>query len=95
MYRPEGWENPFNETVESVNKKYPNGIAEGCHILLEAGRNEGFEAGADAMLEGLLKSNEPGCEALRTTVTGITGDVPVTAYGKAYKGKWVFIPEEA
>lgn len=59
MWRPkEGCENPFKKTVDDVNRAFPKGIPRGYHILLEAGRNEGFEAGLVAMLEGLRKEGK-------------------------------------
>ena len=42
MYRPEDWENPFDPTTDWRKSKY--GI-----------RYRDFEAGADAILEGLKK----------------------------------------
>lgn len=82
MYRPEGWK-------ETRAKAF---IPENSWIVGDTGI--AYEAGADAMLEGLLKGDESSCDVFKTTVTGIAGDVPLTAYGKAYPGQWVFIPEE-
>lgn len=48
MYRPEGWENPYHESYRGYSlvdgKRLPNVMG---HSI--------FEAGADAMLEGLKK----------------------------------------
>ena len=90
MWRPEKWK-------ETHHREYRN-----AH---EAGRIAGlqmntlidtFEAGADAILEALLESNEPSCEVFETTVTCMDRreSGPVKVYGKPFKGKTVFIPEE-
>ncbi len=55
MWRPDDWENPEKRTIDDVNKSYPGGVPKGYHILQEAGYHEGFEAGADAILEALRK----------------------------------------
>ena len=89
-YRPEGWENPFKKTVEDANKSYPNGIPKGYHVLQEAGRSEGFEAGADAMLEGLKEDYL--CKVDLVGAASTTKEFLAKLLGK--KGYLVFIPEE-
>lgn len=59
-YRPEGWVNPYKISREEVDKRYPNGIPRGYHILFEAGENEGFERGADAILKALHERGKTG-----------------------------------
>ena len=54
-WRPPEWENPHKTTVEDVNKSYPDGIPKGYHILQDAGLNEGYEEGADALLRALYE----------------------------------------
>jgi len=43
--------NTFNTTVDDVNRSYPKGIPKGYHILLEAGRQEGYELAQQDMLK--------------------------------------------
>ena len=71
--RPEGFRNPYPDVSPFTAETRARMLA--------------YEAGAEAMLEGLLKSNEPDCEVYVTSVG-------MKAYGKSYPGKWVFIPEE-
>ena len=83
MYRPKGW-----KTIPLWSR-----LRDGTPIT---STHEAFEAGADAMLEVLLESDEPSCEVYETFVTGMNGKPvgPVRAYGKDFKGKLVFIPDE-
>ena len=73
-YRPEGFKNPYSEKPFSF---------EDCKL------QEAFEAGADAMLEGLRKQGDCSINELVSLmihhVTGLAQN----------DGKWVFIPEEA
>ncbi len=46
MWRPEGWENPYEDIDESVPK---------CRVGIVMGKGIGYEEGADAMLELLFK----------------------------------------
>lgn len=57
-WRPEGWENPCKGAFEKCEKAYPKGIPRGYHILQDVGFEEGFESGADHILEAL---KEKGC----------------------------------
>lgn len=81
MYRPKNWNAIKNQDITGRDN---------IHYCA------GFEAGADAMLEGLRQSNEPDCEVFETTVKGIDGKEsgPIRAYGKPFEGKLVFIPDE-
>ena len=86
MYRPKDWGNPYKPSTGQPPDVYFYG----------ATYRDAFEAGADAMLEGLLNSDEPSCEVFETTVKGITGEEsgPIRAYGEQFPGKLVFIPDE-
>lgn len=75
MYRPEGWKNPHN--VHDVVQYMPQ--PKTARIEREA-----FEAGADAMLEGLKKEGQP--------TDRCNGRVSKALLKK--KGYLVFIPEE-
>ena len=82
MWRPEGW-----KTIPLWSRLYDGKPITSTH--------EAFEAGADAMLTALLESNEPGCEIFKGEMLNWKGEkVPIVAYGKSFKGKWVFIPCE-
>lgn len=78
MHRVEGWKNPFK--------------AEKGNLHPEAEKEANiYEAGADAMLKGLLKST------IKTYINEtdiLTINIPIGNRGKC-KGWLVFIPEEA
>ncbi len=71
MYRSKGWKNPSKPLGNVLNNAMYNS----------------YEAGADAMLEALRRSNEPSCEVF-------SASCGAKAYGKSFKGKLVFIPDE-
>ena len=68
MYRPEGWKNPYHEETGRVPDEHNAEFQD-------------YEAGADAMLEGLKKQN--------VTLPDI-----IHHYTLGKLGKLVFIPEE-
>ena len=79
--RPEGWKNPY----------YSHGNGDSLMSIAESGqeplKHEAYEAGADAMLEGLLNSAEsyhPNSGILKDKLK--KHSFP--------KGRLVFIPEE-
>ena len=75
MYRPEGWENPELEFEKKQEDWRKHGIVASCAFSTPA---NAYEAGADAMLEGLKKDKE---------------SCYVDRYNEP-KGWLVFIPEE-
>lgn len=76
MWRPkEGWENPYSCLPEHMEKEYP--------VLPEY---TAFEAGADAMLEGLKKQAQWHSKDV---------DSPVNVDCQIRNGYLVFIPEES
>lgn len=83
-YRPEGWENPFTEGGRL------------SHLQNAPIKEYGFEAGADAMMEGLKKTGIKG-ESWGETILDSDQNVAyiyrVAPVGS--KGWLVFIPEEA
>ncbi len=72
MYRPKDWKNPHSILPEYMEQEYP--------VLPEW---SAYEAGADAMLEGLKAE---GCRVPRNA--GFHGQ-------RDSDGKWVFIPDQA
>ena len=75
-YRPKDWKNPYTEENSEIA------------IIVESGPmpDEAFEAGADAMLEGLKE------EGIFTYGAGHYPDIEVP---KEVSGYWCFIPDEA
>ncbi|KKK76770.1 hypothetical protein LCGC14_2860290 [marine sediment metagenome] len=76
MYKPEGWKNPFDECVPLD--------------LSDKMARDAYESGADAMLEGLVKSSR------RVDINeygGVNCYFPYLLTIPA-KGYLVFIPEE-
>lgn len=88
-YRPEGWENPYTEEVESIIAQCKKrGIDSSWHgepgACLDA-----YEAGADAMLEGLR------AEGLQINgKTEVIQKEGVPDWFLDSKGTLVFIPED-
>lgn len=79
MYRPEGWENPYSsKPIEELSQ------ADYC--LYE--KDFAFEAGADAMLEGLKGYDN----SIYIAEEGVDGQI--TLPRPLIKGWLVFIPEE-
>jgi len=76
MYRPKDWKNPYKQ---------------GCPIFSEdftdpnTGKNAAYEAGADAMLEGLKKEGP--------VYKGVCGEGPLFTIPSG-TGTLVFIPDE-
>lgn len=92
-YRPEGWENPYKIAAEDVDNSYPNGIPKGYHILYEAGKHDGFEEGADAMLERLRRQGFHFDGAM--IFNGFfKGHGFYTMSNKENTGTYTFIPDE-
>lgn len=52
-WRPPDWKNPAQGMFDKCNQSYPQGIPKGYHIAQDAGFEEGYEAGADAIVEAL------------------------------------------
>ena len=83
-YRPDGWEGDVPLEISPL----------GTRELHKIDRFS-YEAGADAMLEGLRASKEPSCEVYIASVNMLNGKVAhPKAYGQSFPGKMVFIPEE-
>ena len=76
MYRPEGWDNSYNIALEKSGWGEPESY----------GFEEGYEAGADAMLEGLKKHVSAG------HTDGTTKEYTVQNFD-GVAGTFVFIPE--
>lgn len=70
IFRPEGWENPYEPDGYKTDEYLDHGSRD----------KSTFEAGADAMLEGLLSQKHQ--------------DWLATCEGEALAGRWVFIPTD-
>jgi len=84
-WRPDGWENPYSDKWEEIEDS--GGETVNTH--------EAFEAGADAMYEGLMKlDGYVGCsdDGEQSYIFPAFGCPCID--GKWVKGKFVFIPEE-
>ena len=56
-WRPEGWKNPCEGAWKNCEQQYPGGIPLAYQILQDVGFEQGFGAGADAMLDALEKKS--------------------------------------
>ena len=87
MYRPEGWSNPFKETM----------VMPSTGVYRFGFQHDAFEAGADAMLEALIAlplSQEINWEYMNSDTYGSIGLKILMQYdGKRINGWLVFIPE--
>lgn len=88
MYRPKGWENQDEDILKLVPTPDEAHITQ--YSLIKT-RYAAFEAGADAMLEGLKNGSLP-VGGYRKYDDGLIKTLPVSK-GLPY-GYLVFIPEE-
>jgi len=79
MYRPEGWENSYHPDA-SIVKGHNGKIIKPNTI---------FEAGADAMLEGLIKTKDKYRQYYDGAIVFWEPH-----YYRILKGTWVFIPSD-
>jgi len=90
MWRPEGWENPFEKQLHNERIRLREiGLKESQMAKDYQNASIAYEAGADAMLEA-LKENPHDYHQYYDDAIEI---LPDWKY-RRLKGKWVFIPEE-
>ena len=92
MYRPKGWVNPFDKEIQEIEKQAKRrGITDPWLGESSVG-HDAYEAGADAILEGLKKKGKR--QTFSLAIEGKTKMIFLSELESKLKGTLVFIPEE-